>query len=228
MEQLDDALELAYGFDFAGIVFGPWQERTEIRRLLAAVEAQRPRRIVEIGTSNGGSLFLFARVATPDAVLISVDLPRGEFGGGYPHWRSTLYRSFAGDGQRIHLLRADSHQEETLGQVSAALGGEPIDFLFIDGDHTYEGVKRDFEMYEPLVGDGGLIALHDIVPATGRPDDRQLAGLAECDELYLGGDVPAFWADLKRTHEVEEIVADRDSGKFGIGVVRKGTTARAG
>jgi hypothetical protein len=33
--------------------------------------------------------------------------------------------------------------------------------LFIDGDHRYEGVRRDFEMYSPLVGAGGLIAFHD-------------------------------------------------------------------
>jgi len=43
------------------------------------------------------------------------------------------------------------------------LNGEPLDFLFIDGDHTYEGVKRDFEMYSPLVRNGGIIAFHDIV-----------------------------------------------------------------
>jgi predicted O-methyltransferase YrrM len=39
-----------------------------------------------------------------------------------------------------------------------------LDFLFIDGDHTYEGVKQDFEMYTPLVRKGGLVAMHDIVP----------------------------------------------------------------
>lgn len=37
-----------------------------------------------------------------------------------------------------------------------------MDFLFIDGDHAYEGVKADFEMYSPLVRKGGLVALHDI------------------------------------------------------------------
>jgi hypothetical protein len=31
------------------------------------------------------------------------------------------------------------------------LGGERVDFIFIDGDHTYEGVKRDFEMHSPLM-----------------------------------------------------------------------------
>jgi predicted O-methyltransferase YrrM len=36
-----------------------------------------------------------------------------------------------------------------------------IDFLFIDGDHTYDAVKRDFENYFPKVKHGGLIFFHD-------------------------------------------------------------------
>jgi predicted O-methyltransferase YrrM len=39
-----------------------------------------------------------------------------------------------------------------------------VDFLFIDADHSYEGVKKDFEMYSPLVRKGGIIAFHDIIP----------------------------------------------------------------
>ncbi len=36
-----------------------------------------------------------------------------------------------------------------------------IEFLWIDGDHSYEGAKMDFDFYSPLVVDGGLIAFHD-------------------------------------------------------------------
>lgn len=36
-----------------------------------------------------------------------------------------------------------------------------IDFLFIDGDHSYEGVKTDFELYSKLLSDKGIIAIHD-------------------------------------------------------------------
>lgn len=38
---------------------------------------------------------------------------------------------------------------------------KPIRLLFIDGDHSYEGVKLDFEMWSPFVIDGGLVAFHD-------------------------------------------------------------------
>ena len=33
-----------------------------------------------------------------------------------------------------------------------------LDLLFIDGDHSYEGVRQDYKMYSKLVRDGGLIA----------------------------------------------------------------------
>ena len=36
-----------------------------------------------------------------------------------------------------------------------------IDFLFIDGDHSYEGVKKDFELYSSIVNDNGIIVIHD-------------------------------------------------------------------
>jgi hypothetical protein len=36
-----------------------------------------------------------------------------------------------------------------------------IDFLFIDGDHSYEGVKKDFELYSKIISDNGTIVLHD-------------------------------------------------------------------
>ena len=36
-----------------------------------------------------------------------------------------------------------------------------IDFLFIDGDHSYEGVKKDFELYSNLLTDNGVIVIND-------------------------------------------------------------------
>ena len=36
-----------------------------------------------------------------------------------------------------------------------------IDVLWIDGDHTYEGVKTDFELYSKIISDNGIIIIHD-------------------------------------------------------------------
>jgi len=83
------------------------------------------------------------------------------------------------------------------------LGGEELDFLFIDGDHTYEGVRRDFEMYSPLVRGGGAVAFHDIVP--GPPEN-------------VGG-VPKFWSEVRNRFKHLEIVKDWSQGGYGIGVL---------
>jgi len=124
--------------------------------------------LLEIGTTNGGTLFLFSHVAYKDAIIISVNLLGGRFSGGYSKWRKLLYKSFALPDQRLILLMADSHKDETLAKVKAKaiLGETKLDFLFIDRDHTYEGVEKDFEMYSPLVRRGGIIAFHDIVLGT--------------------------------------------------------------
>lgn len=39
---------------------------------------------------------------------------------------------------------------------------EPLDFLFIDGNHEYEAVKKDFFDWTPLVKPGGVVAFHDV------------------------------------------------------------------
>ena len=46
---------------------------------------------------------------------------------------------------------------------------EPIDYLFIDGDHSYEAVKRDFNDWFPHVNSGGVIAFHDSAVFRGGP-----------------------------------------------------------
>ncbi len=45
--------------------------------------------------------------------------------------------------------------------VGASYDLEPIRFLLIDADHSYEGVRRDFEVWSPHVAEGGLIVFHD-------------------------------------------------------------------
>ena len=166
LDELEDAVDLVFNLQAGAVTIAPMQVRSEIGELLRRVQAEPPRTVLELGTANGGSLFLFTRVAAEDATIVSVDLPGGAFGGGYAASRRRLYASFARPGQRLELLRADSHDPRTRDEVERALGGRQADFLFIDGDHSLEGVRADFELYEPLVRDGGLVAFHDIVPGS--------------------------------------------------------------
>jgi hypothetical protein len=53
-----------------------------------------------------------------------------------------------------------------------AVNGEPaIDFIFIDGDHSYDGLRQDWEAWSGLVGAGGFIALHDSCSSASRRID---------------------------------------------------------
>jgi predicted O-methyltransferase YrrM len=186
----------------AQIVFS-MQRPAEIAGLLELVGELRPRVVVEIGTASGGTLFLFTRVSAADALLVSLDLPGGAFGGGYHPWRVPLYRSFARDRQRIVLLRGDSHAPRTAARLARALGGRPIDLLFIDGDHRYEGVRADFAAYAPLVRPGGLVVCHDIVADPRQPEME----------------VARFWREIAARLPSRELVERPDQHGYGLGVI---------
>ncbi len=177
----------------------------EIRRLLSVVAEEKPGTVIEIGTATGGTLFLFCRTVADDASIISIDLPGGKFGGGYFWWRVPLYKKFRKLSQTLHLIQADSHADDTLQRVRKTLDGKKADLLFIDGDHSYAGVKMDFEKFSPLVRDGGLIAFHDIVVHPDFPD--------------CGAD--RFWNEIKAAgYKCSEIVSDWKQGTGGIGLLR--------
>ncbi len=142
--------------------FSPLQVGAEINAFMETVATRRPKTVLEIGTEWGGTLLLLTLAAAPDATIISIDMPTGGF-GGYPRWKGAYFHRFALPSQRLHLLRANSHLLTTVQTVQTILAGRPLDVLFIDGDHTYGGVKADWGMYEPLVGPDALVAFHDIV-----------------------------------------------------------------
>ena len=201
---LDEAIDFVYGHSFLGLSVGIFQIRQEITGLMREVQSIAPRTALEIGAARGGTLYLLTRAAHPEARIISLDLPQALMGGRYSRWRRLLYESFAVKGQKICVLRGDSHAQLMKEQVKKELCGNDLDVLLIDGDHSYEGVKRDFEMYSPLVRKGGIVMFHDIAP--------------HAEDHTVG--VPRFWQEVKMTHDSKEIVNDWDQGWAGIGVLR--------
>ena len=182
---------------------GITQQREEIHWLFELVRAARPRAVLEIGLDEGGTLFLWTRAAALDARLVAIDTrPTGPFGLRSPF--PLARRGFAHSQQRVDLVMpADSHDPETRAHVESLLEGRPLDFLFIDGDHSREGVWADFELYSPLVRPGGLIAFHDV---------------SEHTYPAVEG-VMQFWREFTREHETEERVLG-DAPGYGIGVYR--------
>lgn len=199
----DAALDVLLDFVFSTPAIVPMQVRSEVRALCEIVRAKRPKTIVEIGTAGGGTLFLWCRLADPSAIIISVDLPGGRYGGGYAKWRGRIYRAFSLPNQRLYLLRADSHDVSTQRRIEQILHGRRLDFLFIDGDHSLDGVSRDWEMYSPLMARDGIVAFHDIVR---HPPEQ------DCH-------VDKFWDYIKGRFPHRELVEHRNQGWAGIGVI---------
>lgn len=196
---IEDLVEFSFNFK-VGIGFRhmyldikPSQIKSEICKLLKILEKGRLKNILEIGTADGGTLFLFSQISQPRSKIVSIDLPNG-----YPRWRIKLYKSFCKGNRRIYLIRRDSHKVETVEHVDNILSGKKLDFLFIDGDHSYEGVKKDFEMYKRLVKKGGIIVR---------------------DKIKNSGDVWKFWREIKKIYRTIEIIENKKQNGYGIGVI---------
>jgi predicted O-methyltransferase YrrM len=186
-------------------VIKPLQVRSEFLEMIRCVSLVRPRRVLEVGTANGATLFALTRSAADDAMVISVDLPGGLFGGGYPAWKQLLYRQFAVDNQAIELIRGSSQSPRVVNRVKALLGADLLDVLFLDGDHTYEGVKADYETYVPLLRPGGMLIFHDI-----------LKNLFDCS---VG--VSTFWSELMANNVLDdcrEFIGNPNQGHSGVGI----------
>jgi predicted O-methyltransferase YrrM len=193
---LDDFFRVAYASPFR-----PGQIIEEISGLLNLLASTQPKNILEIGTDKGGTLYLFTKVVHPAATLVSVDLRLT---------RANLLSSFARNQQTITLIEGDSTAPATLEKVRLIFP-DGLDFLFIDGDHSYTGVKQDFLNYSPLVRPGGLVAFHDIV---------------EDNETHYGvvtggwsGGVPRFWQEIKKKYQHTEFVKHYQQGGLGLGIL---------
>jgi predicted O-methyltransferase YrrM len=182
---------------------GAQQKLSEVAPFLALVG--HPSTIVEIGAGRGGMLALFCAVASDDATIVSVDLEAGPFGEGVSD-AELRSRAAAKPNQKLHLVRGNSRDPHIVEQVST-LTPNGIELLFVDGDHTYEGVSEDYRLYSPLVSPGAIIAFHDILPHTTSP---------ECQ-------VDLFWREQAGWEKREIVSADElfdDGGTWGgIGIL---------
>jgi predicted O-methyltransferase YrrM len=190
-------------YAFADAEIGIVEKPEEIRWLFELVRAERPRVVLEIGLDFGGTFFLWSRAAAPDAHLFAIDTkPVGRLGMWSPF--SLVRRAFAVGSQRVTLLMdSDSHSENTRQRIATLLDRRAVDFLFIHGDHSYEGVWQDFKMYSPFVAPGGVIAFADI----SQNPAASTKGVAQ------------FWREFTVQHKTDERVVNDEPG-FGIGVYR--------
>lgn len=178
------------------------QNMEEIKQCLSLYRSLNPKKILEIGTFFGGTLYHWLKNAELNQV-VSIDYPIPPSDGRYQQmldakakWKNWMLW----DGFNWKYVGADSTLKSTIDEANSLFPNKDIDFLFIDGGHDYRTVKSDYDNYSPLVRAGGIIAFHDTV----------------CE-----GEVAQYWNDLKKTEKNYLEIHDHKNGGNGIGIIFK-------
>lgn len=141
-------------------------QTTEAERACLARHAEGRRRLVEIGIWHGVTTTRLRDAMAPDGVLFAVDpYPVGRLGFSAQRYIAQREVAAVANGT-VRWLRSTGAEA---GRAFATAGEEPVDFVFIDGDHSYEALEGDWTAWSPLVAPGGLMALHDSRSTPERP-----------------------------------------------------------
>ena len=136
-----------------------WVEHIPFAHFL--IEAIQPSLLVELGTHSGNSYCAFCQIIKQnnlDTRCFAVDTWEGDSQAGFygpvvfedlQSFHDPLYGDFS------TLLRS------TFDDALSQFENESIDILHVDGLHTYEAVKKDFENWLPKLNDRGIVLLHD-------------------------------------------------------------------
>lgn len=124
--------------------------------------------VVEIGSWQGRSTSYLARATeqSGNGSFYAIDHFRGNVGkeNFYVVGRedlSDLKGNFTANMQRAGLESAVHLLDMPNQEAAQHLAGKSVRFLFIDGDHTREGVQRDVDLFFPLLVDGAIVAFDD-------------------------------------------------------------------
>lgn len=154
-----------------GYELGMSQIREEITGLLEFLQDKNIKNFLEIGTKLGGNFYCLCELTKQydSTYKISIDKPGGAFGGwiaSHPYLGNIYH-------QRNHyfefnynsvMISGDSHDNIIFQKTQdlLSINSDKLDILYIDGDHTYDGIRQDYEMYSLLVKKDGYIVFHDI------------------------------------------------------------------
>jgi predicted O-methyltransferase YrrM len=145
---------------------------TEARFLaLLAACTPAPGAIVEIGSFKGKSTVLLASVAARYGLgpVVAIDphtapaVTDAKIAPG-----ASTYDEFVG-ALRSNELEAQVEIHRSYSREAAKGWNRSIRLLWIDGDHTYEGAREDFELFSPFLAKGGIVAMHDALHAYEGP-----------------------------------------------------------
>ena len=155
----------------------------EILTLCYWLKGFKPNNILEIGTV-GTTFWMLSKLSTGKKV--SVDIQS----------RHSVIHHFMW-GEDWKFFQGNSQSDEMYQKVKNFC--PQFDFILIDGDHSYEGVKKDFNLYKNLLSPRGVIAFHDIDPDHIFKDSH-------------GGQVYKFWQELDEGSKMN-LICKKSSGK---------------
>lgn len=117
---------------------------------------------VELGTFLGRGAAILSEGAKK---VITIDSYSDPLFGGVYHTRETVMKRLY-NYPNISFLKGDTSNR---GVVASIYDFNSVDFLFIDADHSYDGAKKDFEAWFPVLVPGAFILFHDSVDAERHP-----------------------------------------------------------
>jgi predicted O-methyltransferase YrrM len=147
--------------------------------------AARARRVVELGVYEGSSAVVLCRALGPEAELHLVD-PFIDASG----WALRPGASASATATRLAVRRAAAGGGPSLRwylersqDVGRRWSAGPVDLVFIDGDHSPEGCREDWDVWHHHVSPGGAVAFHDA--RAGRPGGAGSPGpTSVVDDLF--------------------------------------------
>lgn len=180
------------------------QDEWELTQLLDLLKARKVHKYLEIGAREGDTFHAVGSVLMPGATMVAIDLPGGKW--GYGTSAGQLWNA-CGDlrahhGHAVHMVLGSS-TKSVIVQQSTQYG--PFDAVLIDGDHRYEGVSTDWEIYgkhAPMVVFHDIAGFGVIQRSSGDPVE-----------------VPRLWDEIKASdlYETHEYITPK--ARMGIGVV---------
>lgn len=140
--------------------FSMQQHLDEIGDLCEFIKEKKCENFIEIGTYDGGTFYTLANICT--GIKISIDNSGGHYGVGEER-KNQRNKDLSSIFSGTTFIEGDSHCTSVQEELTMLLGSNKVDLLFIDGDHTYEGAKKDYEFYRKFVKEDGYIVFHDII-----------------------------------------------------------------
>jgi len=126
-----------------------------------SVEKLKPKVFVELGSHYGGSYFSFCQAIQSlglECKSFAVDTWQGDEHAG--HYSEEVY-SYVKKNNDKHFSDFSTLIRQSFDEAADQFASKSIDLLHIDGLHTYEAVKHDFETWLPKMSESGVIIFHD-------------------------------------------------------------------